>query len=276
MLTSMLLLMEGIEQAGPVIRCGVTLARSAEARIRGLTLVDTRERQHPQDCEAAVYLTTTTTRQALAERLHEGARAELSKACLEARLNFDVRRLAGDPLQVLPQEARFHDLVVTSLGPADHRLPADARMRLTTGDLMALLKRGVQPLLVLPPEQQAIERVLLIYDGSEAAGRTIRSFLNLGVLREAECRLLAIGRDESSAHAAMVEMADYCQSSCPNLELGFAVGQPRRVLVPYASKWEADLLVLGVSRSYRLLHRLMGRVTLDLLHDVKCGLFVQM
>lgn len=276
MLSSVLLLMEGVEQAGPVIRCGVSLARDAEARIRGLTLVDTREVQHPQDCEAAVYLTTATTRQALAERLHEASRAELSKACLDARLNFDVRRLKGDPLEVLPQEARFHDLVVTSLSPPDQRMPADAAMRLSTADLMKLLQRGVQPLLVLPPEQKTIERVLLVYDGSEAAGRTIRSFLNMGVLREAECRLLAIGPDESAAQSSMMEMADYCRSRCPNLEMGFAVGRPRRALVPYASKWEADLLVLGVSRSYRLLHRLMGRMSLDLLSDVKCGLFVQM
>lgn len=276
MLTSMLLLMEGAEQAGPVIRTGVSLARHAEARIRGLTLVDTRDKQHPQDCEAAVYLTTASTRQALAERLHEGARAELSKACLEARLNFDVRRLAGNPLEVLPQEARFHDLVVTSLGPTDKRLPADATMRLSMNDLIALLQRGVQPLLVLPPEQEVIERVLLVYDGSEAAGRTIRSYLNLRVLRDVECRLLAIGPNESSAQSSMMEMADYCRAFCPNLEMGFSVGRPRRVLVPYAAKWEADLLVLGVSRSYRLLHRLMGRVSLDLLSDVKCGLFVQM
>lgn len=275
MLTSMLLVMEGVEQAGPVIRCGVTLARDAEARVRGLTLVDTREVQRPQDCEAAVYWTTASTRQALAERLQEGARAELSKACLAARLNFDVRRLTGNPLEVLPQEARFHDLVVTSLGPMDHRLPVDATMRLSAGDLMALLQRGVQPLLVLPPEQESIERVLLVYDGGETAGRTIRSFLNLGVLRDAACRLLAIGPDASSAQSSMIEMADYCRPRCPNLEMGFAVGRPRRVLVPYAAKWDADLLVLGVSRSYRLLHRLMGRISLDLLGDVKCGLFVQ-
>lgn len=276
MLTSMLLLMEGKEQAGPVIRCGVSLARDAEARVRGLTLVDTRDVQHPQDCEAAVYLTTATTRQALAERLHEGARAELSKACLDAKLNFDVRRMMGDPLELLPQEARFHDLVVTSLGLMDQRLPIDARMRLSTGDLMALLQRGVQPLLVLPPKQERIERVLLVYDGSEAAGRTIRSYLNLGILRDAECRLLAIGSNESSAQSSLMEMADYCRARCAKLEMGFAVGRPRRVLVPYAAKWEADLLVLGVSRSYRLLHRLMGRVSLDLLGDVKCGLFAQM
>jgi nucleotide-binding universal stress UspA family protein len=276
MLTSMLLLMEGAEQSGPVIRCGVSLARDAEARVRGLTLVDTRAVPHPQDCEVAVYVTTATTRQSLAERLHEGARAELSKACLAANLNFDVRRLAGDPLEVLPQEARFHDLVVTSLGGGDHRLPTQATMRLSTGDLIALLKLGVQPLLVLPPKQEAIKRVLLVYDGSEVAGRTIRSYMNLRVFRGAECRLLAIGSDESTAQSSMMEMADYCRAFCPSLEMGFAVGRARRVLVPYAAQWEADLLVLGVSRSYRLLHRLMGGVSLDLLADVNCGLFVQM
>jgi nucleotide-binding universal stress UspA family protein len=275
MLTSMLLLMEGAEQAAPVIRCGVELARSAEARVRGLTLVDTRHVDEARDSEVAICLTTAVTRQAFAERLHEGARAELSRACLEARLNFDVRRIAGDPLEVLPQEARFHDLIVTAVAPADPKLPYGATMTLSTGDLLTLLKRGVQPLLVLPQQQRSIERVLLVYDGSEAAGRTIRSYGKLGILQSADHRLLAIGRDESAAQAALMEMADYCRGFCPSLELGFAVGNTRRVLAPYAAKWQSDLLVLGVSRSHRLLHRLVGGVSLDLMRDVNCGLFVQ-
>jgi nucleotide-binding universal stress UspA family protein len=272
----MLLLMEGAEQAEPVIRCGVSLAASASARVRGLTLVDTRDVVDAQTCEAAVFMKTALTRQALAERRQASARAELSRACLDAQLNFDVRRLAGDPLEVLPQEARFHDLVVTSMGHVDRRLPAGTTMRLSVRDLTALLERGVQPLLILPAGQGTIERVLLVYDGSEAAGRTIRSYFNLGVLRDADHRLLAIGRDESSAQSALMEMADYCRARCPSLEVGFAVGRARRVLAPYAAKWQADLLVMGVSRSYRLLHPLLGHVSLELSNDVKCGLFVQM
>jgi nucleotide-binding universal stress UspA family protein len=272
----MLLLMEGAEQAGPVIRCGIKLARSAEARVRGLTLVDTRHVEQSRSSEVAVCITTAITRQSFAERLHEGARAELTKACLEAGLNFDIRRLAGDPLEVLPLEARFHDLVVTAVAPIDPKLPYGGTMTLSTSDLVALLKRGVQPLLVLPPEQKPIERVLLVYDGSEAASRTIRSYSKLGIFRDADHRLLAVGPDESSADLALMDMAEYCRGFFPSIELGFAVGSTRRVLAPYAAKWQTDLLVLGVSRSHRLLRRILGGVSLDLMNEVKCGLFVQL
>lgn len=276
MLTSMLLLMDGAEQAAPVIRFGVSLATSASARVRGLTLVDTRDLEEAQTCEAAVFLKSALTRQAVAERCQSSAREEMTRACLDAQLNFDVRRLAGDPLEVLPQEARYHDLVVTSLAPADRQVPGDTPFSLSVPDLTALLQRGVQPLLILPAGEQAIGRVLLVYDGSEAAGRTIRSYFSLGVLRDAEHRLLAIGRDESSVQSSLKEMADYCQARCPSLEIGFAVGRARRVLVPYAAKWQADLLVMGVSRSHRLLQYVLGHLSLDLSKDVKCGLFVQM
>lgn len=276
MLTSLLLIMESAEQAAPVIRFGVSLAASVSARIRGLTLVDTRDVEDAQHCEAAVFLKTALTRQALAERRHDRARAELSRVCLEARLNFDVRRLEGDPLDILPQEARCHDLVVTSIGPVDRRLPAGATMRLSMRDLTALLNRGVQPLMVLPSDQEAIKRVLLVYDGSETAGRTIRSYFSLGILRDGEHRLLAIGRDGSAAQSALKEMANYCQVRCPSLEIGFAVGRARSVLAAYAAKWQSDLLVMGVSRSYRLLHPLLGHLSLEMSNALKCGLFVQM
>ena len=275
MLTSVLLYLEDADQAGPVIDCGVSLAREVEARVRGLTLIDTRDSEAAKECESAGYLSMVNTRQALCERLHEGAQSELSKACLDARLNFDVRRTSGDPLEVLPNEARFHDLVITSLGSADDGENGGTAGQLSLGDLAALLRRGVQPLLVLPARQKAIERVLMVYDGSEAAGRTIRSFLGLGVMRHADYRLLAVGPTEAAARESLTEMAEYCSARCDSLETGCVTGKVRQVLVPYAAKWEADLVVLGVSRSHRLLQRLLGKASLDLVAALDCALFVQ-
>ncbi len=215
------------------------------------------------------------TRQAVTETIHDGAREELSRACLRAKLNFDVRRISGDPLEILPAESRFHDLVIISQGKNDHRLaPGIAQVTVSLGEMLQLLRRGVQPLVVLPMEMRPIERVLLVYDGTEASARAIRSYLSLGVMREADYRLLAIGGDEDQACSLLAEMGEYCASHLPMIEMGCVVGKMRRVLMSYAAKWEADLLVLGVERNQGWMQRLAGRASLDLAGALNCSLFV--
>ena len=276
MLKSVLLYLESPEQAARVIEFSVPMAARAEARVRGMTLVDTRGLELAQNCESAAYLTSAYARHEVTECIHEGARTELTRACLKARLNFDVRRISGNPLEVLPAEARFHDLVVAALDKTDSRLPATAtNATLSLADMLGLLQRGVQPLVVLPRKARPIERVLLVYDGSEASGRAVRSYFNLGAL-PAEHRLLAIGRNEAAARASLAEMAEYCAGHCEWLETGFAVGRTRRVISNYSAKWEADMLVLGVGRGRGWVQRLVGRASLDLVESLNCALFVRM
>lgn len=277
MMKSVLLYLESTDQAAPVIECGVSLARQTEARVRGLTLVDTRDLDEAQDCESAVYLSMAHSRHAFTECIHESARAKLSRACLQARLNFDVRRISGNPLEVLPAESRFHDLVIASPGRVDQRLPPSAaRATLSLGDMLQLLQRGVQPLLVVPPRMKFAERVLFVYDGSNAAGRAIRSYANLGILSNSTHRLLAVGPDEMRAKSSLGEMADYFASRFDDLEVGYAAGRLRRVVTSYATKWEADMLVLGLSSGRSWVQRLLGRASLDLVDQLNCALFVQM
>ncbi len=275
MLKSVLLYLESAERAAPVVRFGVSLAQETDARVRGLTLLDTRDSSDAQACESAIYASLANAKSAISEYAHEAARAELSNACLKARLDFDVRRIAGDPMKVLPREARFHDLVVVSSNGFDERFPASSRFHLSNGEITQLLHRGVQPILLLPPQAKPIERVLLAYDGSEAASRAIRSWLTLGVLHNAEYRLLAIGGDESAARTSLAEMAEYCSAHCSNLETGCAIGKTRRVLLPYAQKWEPDLLVLGINPRNRFVNHLLGHASIDLVQTLNCALFAQ-
>ncbi len=272
MLNSVLLYLQSAEQADAVIRLGISVAKPVEALVRGLTLLDTRRAEAALNCESVVYAAMEQTRRASTERGHKAVRADLTQACLRAGLNFDVRRIAGDPLELLPQEARFHDLVITSAAGISHS--SEESSGLSSLDLIALAERGVQPLLVVRADQRAIHRVLLTYDGSEASGRAIRSFLSLGIFPQAEHRLLAIGRDELQSRVALREMAEYCVARRPSLETGCISGKPRRVLSSYAEKWQADLIVVGASRGNRLIRWLLGNTTLDLWRKLSCGLYI--
>ena len=275
MLKSVLLYLESAEQASPVIDFGVALAKKTDARVRGLTLVDTRRFDDAQSSESAVYLSMAQSCQAVTETIQERAREKLSRACLKAKLNFDVRRIFGNPLEVLPAESRYHDLVIISPDKINRRLaPGLAQVGLSAADMSHLLTRGVQPLVVLPSRARTIERVLLVYDGTEASSRTIRSYLGLGVLQSAEHRLLAVGRSELEARTALAEMAEYCTTYLPSIEMGWAAGKLRDVVTSYAEKWEADMLVIAADTKRSWMKRLVGKVSLQMAKALKCAIFV--
>lgn len=262
MLKSVLLYLDEPAQAVSVIRVGVDAARATRARVRGLTLVDTRWIAAVNQCESAASAVMAHEQCELTKRDGAMVQRELSRECLNAGLNFDVRHIEGDPVEVLSREAHFHDLVVTSVTRGGS---------LTLGATLGLVEHGVQPLLIVRPEQTSIERVLMVYDGSKASGRAIRSFLSLNILRDAEHRLLAIGPDADAARAALCEMGDYCHGRRERLETGCVAGRARQVIVPYAQKWQADLLVLGAGGWSRALRRMGNDPATWAWNKLKCA-----
>jgi nucleotide-binding universal stress UspA family protein len=272
MLTSVLLYLRGARSANSAIKVGVDLAREASSRLRGLTLVDTRRAQEASHSESAVYADIAHRRQALLEQRHIRVRRALSSACLAADLDFDVRRVAGDPFKILPRESQFHDLVVTSLGLAAQRVRSDAERR--GRELLRLLHAGVRPLMVLPPKKHKLQRVLLVYDGSDASGHAIRSFLGLELLPAADVRLLAVGANDAAARHSLRDMADYCSTRRRRLETGWVRGSVRRVLAPFAARWQADLVVLGVAHPRWPLPMLSSACDWGQLAEQGCGVFL--
>ena len=114
MLNSLLLYLEDDRRAEAVIRLGVDLAKRVKARVRGVTLVDTRASEQACLHESAALVNLLNAGQVMAEHGQSRLRNALTAACLKAKLNFDVRNLVGDPTQVLRREARFSDLLITA------------------------------------------------------------------------------------------------------------------------------------------------------------------
>jgi nucleotide-binding universal stress UspA family protein len=274
MLHSVLLHLSGDRRSQAVIECGVALAQRYAARVRGVTLLDTRRLASlTSGCEAAVYVSGEFGRLDRLEQQQVTLRERLTRACLSAGVDFDVRRMRGDPLEVLTRESHFHDLIVTGAAPPDDSPEDEASdVGLSGSELIDLLLRGAQPMMVVREKRQ-LGRVLLVYDGAAASGRAVRHFLSQNLLPQAEFRLLGVGQADARARNPFGEMADYCRSQVAAIESGALPGTLRRVLVPYACKWEADLIVLGVSRGNRLLRRVLGEAAQDVLRNTACALY---
>ncbi|MBX3437734.1 MAG: universal stress protein [Planctomycetaceae bacterium] len=275
MLKSLLFHVDSEDRMPCGVQTVVELARTHRARVRGLTIVDTRRvAQVAASCESAVYAVMEAERLERRAERQDTAITELAMSCLSAGVDFDVRRLRGDLMELLPREARFYDLVATSCPGPSEANDRDADWNLCVRDITELALRGAQPLLVLRGAGQRLERILLAYDGTLPAERAIKSFLYQQLFPQAEIRLLGIGRTEQAAKDRLQEMAEFVLPRRADVELGFVCGTVKASLVPYIEKWDADLIVLGMSRRNRMLQRVWGNAAVDALRQTNAAAYI--
>lgn len=274
MLSSLLLHLDGEERSAAVVRSGVELAQRHQARLRGLSIVDTRSMSQLAECETAAYVALEQARLEQLRSRHQSVRADLSQACLAAEIDFDVRCAQGDPVRLLEREAQFHDLVVTSLAPPPRRRRDRGGFLRTLREVAGFVRQGIQPLLVLRANGFDMKRVLLVCDGTPASGRAIRLSLQQRVWTDAEVRLLAVNTERAVAQRHLREMADYLRTHRCEVEAGCLTGAPERLLAAYAEKWQADLVVVGMTRLNPLAQRLWGDGVVSVLRHTSCGVYV--
>lgn len=279
MIQSILTYLDGRSDPRPTIALSVMLARRHGARLRGLTVSDTRlAHSLTTTCEAAAYSVIEQERLERSAARQAVAQTAFAQACLDEEVNFDVRRSIGSPLELLPFEARYHDLAITGWRDSPAAWQSEDGHTRDPHFLVDLLLAGVQPLLILRDRDlvQQPPRVLLVNDGSIAAVRTIRHFLNQRLWPDASLRLLTVAPQEDEARRLLRESADLCRGeyAARDCETGFACGPLRKVLLPYAEKWSADLIVLGVSRSNGLLRRVWGAAAVDVLSHSSIAMYL--
>lgn len=258
------------DHANSLILFAVELARRCEARVRGLTVVDTSQlEEYATTCESAAYAAFEQQRLEKGEEHRDRVRAAFSLACLAAGLDFDLHRKLGRRLEILRGEAKCHDLSLTSM-----RLRANRQKgEMGSADVLELIVSGVSPLLVLRESSESLQRILLIQDNSAASSRTIRSFLSQGLFPDANVRLLAVGPNDDAAKQTLRDGLDTIGDRLPNLESGYVVGKPAQVVPEYALQWEADLVVVGGQRRLPLVGSLLGETAGQVLNRTPAALY---
>jgi nucleotide-binding universal stress UspA family protein len=270
---SILLHLQGGVRGLWVIDLALTLARRHAARLRGVTIADTRRMESiAANAESALSIVSEQTRMHVTRKVQESAHTDFSQACLAAGVDFDVRRMTGNVRDLLLSEAQLHDLLIApcvALEAGDH-----SELAIAPRDLVNLLRAAPVPVLIPRGPIKAASRVLMVYDGTAESSRLIRSFVKSPLYVGGTHRLLAVGKTEREAQHALRGVADYCRAAGMDCELGWAVGNLRSVVLPFARKWEADLVVLGTVRGSPLVRRILGDVAEDVLTETPCGLYM--
>jgi nucleotide-binding universal stress UspA family protein len=271
MLKSLLLLLDGAHCAQGLSEFGASLASLSRARLRGLALLDMRRVLHAATCESASGCCSELQTLQTVERCQNRALEQLTAACAGAQVDFDIRRVKGDPFDILPGEAQFHDLTITAVPLANSAVEHEQSLPAT--DVLNLLAAGVRPLLVLRTPLTPVKRVLLVSDGSAHSSAAVREFLRHDLFPQAERRLFAIGETETRAKSLLRELVDYARQLQAKFECGWVRGSARQAVVRYAQKWQADLVVIGYRPQHVLLRPLWPQPAEQILRQTEMALF---
>lgn len=271
MLKSLLLLLDGAHCAQRLSEFGVALASLSQARLRALALLDTRRVLHAATCESASGCCSELETLQTVERCQNRALEQLTAACAGSTVDFDIRRMKGDPFDILPGEAQFHDLTITAVPLANSAV--EHQQSLPATDVLNLLAVGVRPLLVLRTPLAPVQRVLLVSDGGAHSTTAVRDFLSHDLFPQAERRLFAIGETDARAKSLLRELVDYTRQRQPKFECGWVRGTARQAVVQYAQKWQADLVVIGYRPQHVLLRPLWPQPAEQILRQTDMALF---
>lgn len=181
--------------------------------------------------------------------------------------------LEGDPAEQLRAAAAAHDAIVIGRD-ADLQDAGESGLEHTVEHL---LHANPRPLIVVPERaNQALKRVLVAYDGSVPASRTLQLFTLLGLGRDCTIDIVAAGSDgkaaELAAHQAEAYLGLYGLAA--TVRPIASSDHPSEIVEAQAKSLQSDLIVMGAYGHRGWRETLLGSFTTRMLNRCPTALFI--
>jgi nucleotide-binding universal stress UspA family protein len=275
MLRSILLALDDTPGAEAARRAAIRLARESGATLSAAVVLDA---PHTEDAHEAVPPGGGAFKErrdaARTARAEAEAAAALAACAADAGdLPFAALRLRDAPEQALLAASATHDLVVIG---RDSTLGQEQTERGLAPVIEALLHEGARPLLVVPPEAApATGPIVVGYDASTPARRSLQVFALLGLAQDLPVVVVSVAEDAPEAKAMAAEGAAFLERHGVAAEAVALTGsRPADLLLAEIVGLKARLLVMGAFETSTLRSFIMGSATLKLLREAPCAVFV--
>ncbi len=179
----------------------------------------------------------------------------------------------GVPFQRILEDMKVHDLLV--VGKEPHFFYSHPEEKTKT--LVRVVRESVGPSFIVESEYRPISRILIAYDGSDTAARTMQRFAQLkpfGTNVSIEVLTVYDG-NEAEVRLMLSLVQEYLQ------EHGFRVtttarrgNNPEEAIVQFANEIHADLIVAGAYATTGLKKLLFGSSTTALIEKTNVPLFL--
>ncbi len=212
------------------------------------------------------------------QEILEDARSRLGRVrdrfrslCTQSNVASQTLDEEGRPADVIAREAQRCDLVLVDCPPTHSVLGG-----LSSDQLVGVVKHCPRPLVVVPNRPTAETNVVIAYDGSLQAARTVQAFAQSGLAADRHVRVVGAAEHFVTATRRVDRAVDFLKRHGIMAEAVplTTAEEPAAVLLNHLSLYPTGLLVMGTFGQNFLREALFGSVTRRLLEHCPVPIFL--
>lgn len=194
---------------------------------------------------------------------------EFSEACKKNGVRCELIVREGEPVRVISDEAKYHDIAVMGLKNL-------FKYGATEDDntLEGYLSHAAQPVIAVPRSYNPIRKILITYDGSLPSARAIHSFVQFGIWNDRKATLLNVNDNKDVGDTLLERMSHLLEAHQIKFDKVHSYGKPEEVILDYSQKNKFDLIVLGAHSKDKITSFLFGDTTKAILAKAEMPLFL--
>lgn len=273
MIKRILVCLGGTPYTPVAIERAIKLAKRFEAEITGVSVIDVSRlsnlravggKRTADELDHRIYLTR--------ERIME-AIGRFETDCTAEGIKYRVRQEdSEDPFDLMISLARYHDLMIFGLRSLFEYGISPEEPKDT---LARLISAGVRPMIAVSDKFRPIHKVLIAYSGSMESAKTMKRFIQLRLWPDAELKIVTFQSSEEKARQLLHDASGYCRIHGFYVsDIEHSPGSPKDLLIPMATLWQADMIVLGNSARNLLLKQILGETVLNIIRNADRPLFL--
>jgi nucleotide-binding universal stress UspA family protein len=274
MLRSILVGLDGSAYSAAAVELGVKWAKRFDAMLAGLAVLDEPTIRAPEP----VPIGGTSWKKERDDALVADARRRVgeflesfSLQCAKCGLPCKVLENAGIPADQICLEAQRYDLIL--LGKETHfhfETEQDADDTLTR-----VLKASPRPVVTVPEKERGGNAIVVAYDGSLQAARTLQAFQTLGIDQSHDVHIVTVHLNHEEAVRHVDRAVDFLRSHDIKAQHHtITSSSPATVIMEHADRLKAGLLVMGAYGKPVIREFFFGSVTKTLLKERTWPIFL--
>lgn len=276
MIRKILLGLGGTPYTAVAIQRAVELARRFEAEITGVTVLDlerlTKVRLAQEETIPAAMHRVVLTRDRIEETI-----SAFESACDAEGIKHQVKQEENEAsFDLMISLARYHDLMIFGLRSIfEYNVSVvDLSIEEPKDTLARLIAAGVRPIIAVSDTFMPVRNVLIAYSGSMESAKTMKRFVQMRLWPDAKLKIVTFQRSEEKARQLLNDASEYCRAHGFHVEQESNPGPPKDLLLPLATQWQADMIVLGNSAGHLLTKRILGETALHIIRNADRPLFL--
>ena len=127
--------------------------------------------------------------------------------------------------------------------------------------LEAIIRSLHRPILIVNDTFKTPERIMLAYDGSEAAIKAVDMIISSPLYKGLTCHIVCVNKDETMASKLLEEATTKLQASALDIVSVRLKGKVELELCAYQDKHDIDLTIMGAFSHTRLHDMILGSFT---------------